>query len=352
MTTLATVINKGTHAARPAAGTAGSLYYETDTSLLFRDNGSSWDQIAVNSAGLSDPMTTRGDVIIRNSSNTTARLAVGAAGKILSSDGTDVSWGNGPMTTQDDIIVGGASGIPTRLAKGSDSQVLTVDPSTHHLVWATPAGGGGVTVQYPGLKPGSPTYDFAGASLDVAFSAHSSQGSFATSNCKTQGEDWIGSALDMQFSGQMGALYVTHSNGDLDFSVGGIRSKGISTASATGMFGIAALNSSGTGIGVTVYDDGNVYFAAVTTWNYASNSDSWSQHGLRTVNSQGDWWLRLTRVSGTWTGYASQSGRAWDKTFSTRADSVTVDRLVFGLLFNTATAYSGRLTADYFQVDV
>lgn len=44
-----------------------------------------------------------------------------------------------PMTTQDDIIIGGASGTPARLAKGTDSQVLTVDPTTHHLVWATPS---------------------------------------------------------------------------------------------------------------------------------------------------------------------------------------------------------------------
>lgn len=43
-----------------------------------------------------------------------------------------------PMTTQDDLIVGGASGAPGRLAKGSDGQVLTVDPTTHHLIWATP----------------------------------------------------------------------------------------------------------------------------------------------------------------------------------------------------------------------
>lgn len=44
-------------------------------------------------AGLSgDPMTTRGDIIVRNSSNVTARLAVGAAARLLRSDGTDISW--------------------------------------------------------------------------------------------------------------------------------------------------------------------------------------------------------------------------------------------------------------------
>lgn len=43
-------------------------------------------------AKLTDPMTTRGDLIFRNSSNTTARLPVGAANRVLRSDGTDPSW--------------------------------------------------------------------------------------------------------------------------------------------------------------------------------------------------------------------------------------------------------------------
>ena len=64
-----------------------------------------------------------------------------------------------PMTTQDDIIVGGSSGTPTRLAKGSDSQVLTVDPTTHHLVWATPSAGG-ITHSYLG-------YNTIGGSTEV-----------------------------------------------------------------------------------------------------------------------------------------------------------------------------------------
>jgi hypothetical protein len=42
--------------------------------------------------GLTDPMTTRGDVIIRNASNVTARLGRGSAGQVLTSDGTDVAY--------------------------------------------------------------------------------------------------------------------------------------------------------------------------------------------------------------------------------------------------------------------
>ena len=41
-----------------AASIAGQLFEATDTSLVYRDNGSSWDTWA--SVGLVDPLTTRG----------------------------------------------------------------------------------------------------------------------------------------------------------------------------------------------------------------------------------------------------------------------------------------------------
>jgi hypothetical protein len=41
---------------------------------------------------LTDVMTTRGDLIYRNASNVTARLPIGTATHVLTSDGTDVSW--------------------------------------------------------------------------------------------------------------------------------------------------------------------------------------------------------------------------------------------------------------------
>lgn len=50
MALLQNVVAKGTHAARPAAGSAGVLYFETDTNILFRDNGTSWDAVAWSSA--------------------------------------------------------------------------------------------------------------------------------------------------------------------------------------------------------------------------------------------------------------------------------------------------------------
>ena len=43
-------------------------------------------------SGFSDPMTTRGDIIYRDPTNTTARLGLGSNLYVLSSDGTDLVW--------------------------------------------------------------------------------------------------------------------------------------------------------------------------------------------------------------------------------------------------------------------
>lgn len=50
MSRLQDVIMRGTHAARPAAGTAGRLYWETDTALLFRDSGTAWEGVSAAAA--------------------------------------------------------------------------------------------------------------------------------------------------------------------------------------------------------------------------------------------------------------------------------------------------------------
>lgn len=87
------------------------------------------------SGGMGDPMTTRGDVIIRNASNVTARLAIGAANTILSSNGTDISFQTraalglvvDPMTTRGDIIIRDAANATARLAIGATGTFLVSD---------------------------------------------------------------------------------------------------------------------------------------------------------------------------------------------------------------------------------
>ena len=77
-----------------------------------------------------DVITTRGDIVIGDATPEAARLAVGTAGQVLTSDGTDVSWedaasGSTPTTTLGDVIVRGAA-VDERLAVGTNGQVLKV----------------------------------------------------------------------------------------------------------------------------------------------------------------------------------------------------------------------------------
>ena len=128
------------------------------TGQVLSTNGSgtlSW------ASAFADPMTTRGDLVYRDATNTTARLGVGTNGQVVKSNGTDLSWqtlsgsdvGLGNVTNdaqikqsigtaQGDVIAYTASNTPTNLPVGTNNQVLTVDLTTPSgLKWATPASG-------------------------------------------------------------------------------------------------------------------------------------------------------------------------------------------------------------------
>src|SRR5574339_1312803 len=84
-----TVVGESGTPATPASGDFKLYVADDGTFYVMDDTGT---PTALGGGGFSDPMTTRGDIIIRNASNVTARLGIGSAGKVLSSDGTDVSW--------------------------------------------------------------------------------------------------------------------------------------------------------------------------------------------------------------------------------------------------------------------
>ncbi len=84
-------------------------------------------------SGLTNPMTTTGDVIYSSdNSGTPARLGIGTSDQVLTVVGGVPAWAAAsggfanPMTTAGDIIVGGAAGAAGRLGIGTSAQVLTV----------------------------------------------------------------------------------------------------------------------------------------------------------------------------------------------------------------------------------
>lgn len=140
MTTLGDIIirNALNATARLAAGTEGQV-------LKIVGGLPVWAADISGSGGLSDPMTTVGDIIIRNGSNVTARLAIGSVGQVLTNVGGAVAWAtpssgfSDPMTTVGDVIYRNGSNVTARLPLGSAGQVLTVVSGA--VAWATPSSG-------------------------------------------------------------------------------------------------------------------------------------------------------------------------------------------------------------------
>lgn len=77
----------------PGTCTVGDIFMDTDATSGQRiyacESSNTWVLQGGGGSGMSDPMTNRGDMIYRNSSNTTARLPVGTG--FLKADGTDVT---------------------------------------------------------------------------------------------------------------------------------------------------------------------------------------------------------------------------------------------------------------------
>ena len=84
-----------------------------------------------NSAGMTNPMTTQGDLIVGGANGTPTRLAKGTAGQVLKVGTNGLEYGNesgmtNPMTTQGDLIVGGTSGTPSRLPIDAEKCILQI----------------------------------------------------------------------------------------------------------------------------------------------------------------------------------------------------------------------------------
>lgn len=103
----------------------------------------------IDSTVTANPMTTTGDIITGISSGTPSRLPIGAASQVLTVVSGAPAWATpssgfvNPMTTQNDIIYGGSGGAATRLGIGTTGQVLTSNGSSTAPSWQTPSGGSG-----------------------------------------------------------------------------------------------------------------------------------------------------------------------------------------------------------------
>jgi hypothetical protein len=84
LSTLSSVILQGIASALPSFGIAGRLYFTTDTLQIFHDTGTAWSNVTpAGGAGLTNPMSTAGDLIVAGSAGTPTRLPAGTTGYVL-----------------------------------------------------------------------------------------------------------------------------------------------------------------------------------------------------------------------------------------------------------------------------
>lgn len=119
--------------------------------------------------GMTDPMTTRGDVIIRNASNVTARLGIGSAGTFLSSDGTDVSWatpsGSGSYYAPNTLVANATDANFTATANGIHNILDGV--ATANRVITIPTGSNGDVLKFYNTEDAY-VWSFTGANVYLA----------------------------------------------------------------------------------------------------------------------------------------------------------------------------------------
>lgn len=342
------LIKEGTAPSSPGAGDQRLFVDSSDHLLKYKNSSGTVSPVAT---GLTDPMTTRGDIIIRNASNVSARLAVGAAGKFLSSDGTDVSWGNGPMTAKGDLIVGDTSGAPVRKAVGSNGQVLTADAaSTGGVKWAAGGGGGG---SWPPLDQyaldGTYGDHFTGASLSGSWTRRN-----YTSGAESYQQGYNGTYLRISTAGR--------SNGDGYFqssSTDGTYACKIITrfyGDSVPNFGVAMVDSSGSGVVISQYTNPrSVIVLGVTTYSsYSGSSSAVGGGGARiipAISQLGEvpLWLYLRKSGTSVYGAYSLDGEIWSPESSAFTWSGTMNRV--GLLHAPLASATGDTVTAYIDID-
>ena len=115
--------------------------------------------VAATNGGTAQSTYTTGDLLYASGTNTLAKRAIGTTGQVLTVSGGVPTWAVDPttdvVTTAGDLIYGTAADTVTRLGIGTAGQVLTVNSGATAPQWATPAGGGSLTVLESGSLTGS-----------------------------------------------------------------------------------------------------------------------------------------------------------------------------------------------------
>ncbi len=181
MSTLATVFGYGLLSARAAASVAGRFYYATDTTLMYRDNGSTWDTLSVGTGSMATDTLwdASGDLAQGTGANTGAKLTLGTQGKVLKAGASSAGWTFGLYFSRRIIATNFANAdstfsvnSATYVAHGSSHFYHDWDafPATHFKISGFGfANESGQTIKCQFAAAATPTTPYSAAGDDITF---------------------------------------------------------------------------------------------------------------------------------------------------------------------------------------
>ena len=192
-------------AARDAAVTSpqeGNFAYLKDTNVTTYYTGSAWANL--DTTGMTNPMTTTGDMIYSSSGSTPARLGIGTAGQVLkvNSGATAPEWG----------AAGGASGL-TKITSASFSAVssfnidniFTATYKRYMVIFSLSASSSAtLNLRYRVAGVTKSTSDFYGSGLGIDRTNASVNNGQVGSSSKTISTDATGVNLITMYFTQVG----------------------------------------------------------------------------------------------------------------------------------------------------
>lgn len=127
-----TLFQTGVHGSLPAATAGCVLYACTTHSKVYRSDGTTWTDWMTIPTGASMATDTlwdaAGDLAVGSGADTAARLALGAAGTVLRSSGSAVSWGHASGIVQVKTAVSTADDATTLATMQNSSLSLAFTP--------------------------------------------------------------------------------------------------------------------------------------------------------------------------------------------------------------------------------
>ncbi len=302
-----------------------------------------------------------GDLVQGTGANTSAKLSAGTSGKVLTSNGAAaaLTWetpsAGGSVATDTifdaagDLVVGTGSNTAAKLSIGSSGDVLTVSGGTP--AWAAPSGGSSThsyALDNQAALNGTYGDDFSAASLSGIWTRRNFAG-----GAETYQVGGNGSFMRIVTTGRAAGdgYFQTAPGGDWTFMMSFVTRR----AGGTHNFGIACVNTVGTGVATGVANTGAESFCVLGVTTYTTYASSFQQvdgggdSTLQVNANKNDrkWWHKLRKSGTNYYGAYSLDGETWSNETPAFSSGITVDRV--GMFFEPQVAIN---TSAYYDIDL